>query len=343
MTKQTNPQGSPSYHDRDGKQIGNVQEQVEQGLPKGGLMHGDPGGDAKAIYKVAPSETILSNACGADITMGMDRPASRGSGYGSRGVTGQQEKSIGSGKIDLVVGRMSSAKGGDGVKPGTYVDNSFFADAARIYMCETTDIDQNFGLSEGIVGSPKARSAVAMKADQCRMIGREGIKIMTGAGNNIDGYGNRGETTSKGAKLGVAPGIDLIAGNQAGDRLTWNPWNLPETVLDIQPVTKAYNIRDYLMELSELIGDIYSFCLNISMCLKIVAACVTAGFGFTSSPFTQSLSPLAGIGTSVVVGLLPWLVDNPIHQSRSQKIAVDFDYLQHAGYKFIGSRGIRVS
>ena len=341
--KKANPQGSPNYNERGGKKSGNVQEQVQRGLAKGGLMHAETGGDAKAIYKVAPSETILSNAAGADITLGMDRPASRGSGYGSRGLTGQQEKSIGSGKIDLVVGRMASAKGGDGVKPGTYVDNSFFADAARIYVAETTDIDQNFGLSEGIVGSPRGQSAIALKADQCRVVGRSGIKIMTGAGNNIDGYGIRGETTSKGGKLGVAPGIDLIAGNQAGDRLTFNPWNLPETVLDIQPITKAYNVRDYLQELSELIGDIYSFCLNVSLCLKIVSLCVTALSGFTSSPFTLPLSPLAGIGTSVVTGFLPWLVDNPVHQSRSQLQAINFDYLQHAGYKFIGSRGVRVS
>jgi hypothetical protein len=341
--KKANPQGSPNYDERGGKKTGNIQEQVERGLAKGGLLHAETGGDSKAIYKVAPSETILANAAGADIVLGMDRPASRGSGYGSRGLTGQQEKSIGSGKIDMVVGRMASAKGGDGVKPGTYVDNSFFADAARIYIAETTDVDQNFGLSEGIVGNTRGQSCVAVKADQCRVIGRAGIKIMTGAGNNIDGYGIRGETTSKGGKLGVSPGIDLIAGNQAGDRVVFNPWNLPETVLDIQPITKAYNVRDYLEELSGLIGDIYSFCLNLSMCLKIVATCVTALSGFTSSPFSLPLSPLAGIGTSVVVALLPWLVDNTIHQSRSQLTAVNFDYLQHAGYKFIGSRGVRVS
>tara|TARA_Y100001963_G_scaffold151396_1_gene234147 strand:- start:1301 stop:2305 length:1005 start_codon:yes stop_codon:yes gene_type:complete len=330
--KKSNPQGSPNYN-----------EVRPDGLAQGGIMHAEPGGDAKAIYKVAPSETILSNVCGADITLGMDRPASRGSGYGSRGLTGQQEKSIGSGKIDLVVGRMASAKGGDGVKPGTYVDNSFFADAARIYVAETTDVDQNFGLSEGIVGSPRGQSCVAVKADQARLIGRSGIKIMTGAGNNIDGYGQRGETTSKGGKLGVAPGIDLIAGNQAGDRVVFNPWNLPETVLDIQPIVKSYNLRDYLMELSELIGDIYSFCLNLSLCLKIIAACVTAGFGWAASPFTAPLCPLASIGSAVVQALLPWLVDNSVHHSRSQKQAIDFDYLQHAGYKFIGSRGVRVS
>jgi len=341
--KKTNPKGSINYNERGGKKLSNRAEQVERGLSKGGLMHAETGGSTKAIYKVAPSETILSNAAGADITMGMDRPASRGSGYGARGLTGQTEKSIGSAKIDLVVGRMASAKGGDGVKPGTYVDNSFFADAARIYVAETSDVDQNFGLSEGLVGSPKGQSCVAMKADQCRVVGRSGIKIMTGAGNNVDGYGFRGETTSKGGKLGVSPGIDLIAGNQAGDRIVWNPWNLPETVLDIQPVTKAYNVRDYLQELSELIGDIYSFVLNLSLCLKVLAACQVAGMTWAATPFTSALCPIAGIGGAVVQALLPWLVDNSVHHSRSQKTAMDFDYLQHAGYKFIGSRGVRVS
>ena len=72
--KKANPQGSPNYNERGGKKSGNVQEQVQRGLAKGGLMHAETGGDAKAIYKVAPSETILSNAAGADITLGMDRP-----------------------------------------------------------------------------------------------------------------------------------------------------------------------------------------------------------------------------------------------------------------------------
>ena len=341
--KKANPQGSPNYDERGGKKSSNRTEQVQRGLAKGGLLHAEPGGSTKAIRKLAPSETCLSNACGADITMGMDRPASRGSGYGARGLTGMQDKSIGSATIDMVVGRMASANGGDGVKPGTYVDNSFFADAARIYLSETTDVDQNFGLSEGIVGSPRGQSAIGLKADQCRVIGRQGVKITTGAGLNVDGYGFRGETTSKGGKLSVAPGIDLIAGNQAGDRITWNPWNLPETILDIQPICKAYNIRDYLTELSELIGDIYSFCLNLSLCLKVIAACQVAGMSWAASPFTSPLCPIAGIGGAVVQALLPWLVDNSIHQSRAQKNAVDFDYLQHAGYKFIGSRGVRVS
>tara|TARA_R110002110_G_scaffold133357_2_gene315653 strand:+ start:1808 stop:2836 length:1029 start_codon:yes stop_codon:yes gene_type:complete len=341
--KTTNPQGSPNFVDRAEEMLDDLGEQILRGLAKGGLMHSETGGDCKAIKKLAPSETCLSNAWGCDITMGGDMPASRGSGYGSRGMTGQQEGGIGCGRIDIVVGRMASARSGEGVKPGTYVDNSFFADAARVYISETSDVDQNFGLSEGIVGNPRAQSCVAMKADQCRMIGRSGIKIMTGAGLNVDGYGFRGETTSKGGKLSVAPGIDLIAGNQAGDRVVWNPWNIPETVLDIQPVTKAYNVRDYLMELSELIGDIYSFILNLSLCMKTLAACQTAGMGWATSPFTSPLCALAAIGGAIVQGFLPWLVDNSVHQSRAQKNAIDFDYLQHPGYKFIGSRGVRVS
>ena len=123
---------------------------------------------------------------------------------------------------------------------------------------------------------------------------------MTGAGLNVDGYGFRGETTSKGGKLPVSPGIDLIAGNQAGDRVVFNPWNLPETVLDVQPITKAYNLRDYLMELSELIGDIYSFCLNLSLCLKVIAACQTTGMAWAATPYTSPLCPIAGIGLLVV-------------------------------------------
>jgi len=45
------------------------------------------------------------------------------------------------------------------------VDPSFSKDAARIYISQKTDIDDNFKIKQGNVGKAKARSAIGMKAD----------------------------------------------------------------------------------------------------------------------------------------------------------------------------------
>ncbi len=341
-----NPKGSVAYSKRGGKPYKDIQKLINEGLAEAGILNSDIKGKPRAIYKYASNETVITNPGGASITLGLDRPDSRGSGYGSRGFTGLQPKSIGSSRIDLVVGRMASANKAEGVPPGTYVDNNFFADAARIYICETTDVDQNFGLVEGVVGNPKAVSTVAIKSDQTRIIGRTGIKLVTGGGNNVKGFGLRGETNSKGAKLPVAGGIDMIAGNIGGDRFVWNPWNFPETLIDLQPVAKSYNVRDYLAEISALRDDLYSVVLNHNVMLGAIFTIISNLPGtYTLIPFSFA-SILLMIIHSIIAIIAQFIIQwdsQGLYHSRAQNVAVDFDYLQHAGYKFIGSRSIRVT
>ena len=73
-----------------------------------------------------PNEKVIQNG-GSFIVLGTDRPNTKASGKGAGG-------SSRASSIDLVVGRMASARKGEGPKSGTYVDNSFTADAARIYI-----------------------------------------------------------------------------------------------------------------------------------------------------------------------------------------------------------------
>ena len=142
----------------------------------------------------AASEVVFKNDNNASIVLGRDRPAARASGYGGQGASG-------AGSVDMVVGRMSGAK--DGPKSNIYVDPNFEADAARIYISQRTDIDKNFGLVGGSVGLSTARSGIGMKADAVRIIGREGIKLVTGTDKK----------NSLGEKIQTTRGIDLIAGN----------------------------------------------------------------------------------------------------------------------------------
>ena len=137
-------------------------------------------------FNTAPNEKVLKNERDddgrANIVFGTDRPSDLLSGYGARGA---QYSSC----IDIVVGRMTGfvAKG-NGPPDGSIVNNSFNADAARIYISQMSDVDENFGLARNEEGKPfgskignqKGRSAIAVKADGVRIIGREGVKIVTG-------------------------------------------------------------------------------------------------------------------------------------------------------------------
>ena len=86
------------------------------------------------------------------------------------------------GMIDLVAGRgqLIMAENDDLGGPLKSIDQeigigpSFVSDAARIYITQKSkNIDQYFGLKEGEGRTSKFKSAVGIKADHVRVIGRE--------------------------------------------------------------------------------------------------------------------------------------------------------------------------
>ena len=148
-------------------------------------------------YVEAPCETVYRGQNNSFIVLGRDRQSSRLSGYGGSGDT---QASM----IDLCVGRMAwSPASADEEGNTVHADPNFKVDAARIYISQKTDVDENFELCDGGVGNSKTKSAIALKADGIRVIAREGIKLVT----RTDGKNSQG-----GEVLDVS-GIDLIAGN----------------------------------------------------------------------------------------------------------------------------------
>jgi hypothetical protein len=148
-----------------------------------------------------PCENVIAGENNSFIVLGRDRPASRMSGYGGKG-------SSHAGSIDIVVGRMGrTARKTDSSGNQMNVDPSFELDAARIYISQKTDVDANFGLVKGSVGNAVARSAIALKADGIRIIGREGIKLVT----------RTDKKNSQDGDLFDLYGVDLIAGNSDDD------------------------------------------------------------------------------------------------------------------------------
>lgn len=188
--------------------------------------------EAVPKFDKAPSEVVISNENNSWIILGRDRPADITSGYGGKGNTQ-------AGSVDIVVGRMSSFD--KGPQSDRVVAPNMFTDAARVYLSQKTDVDINFGLTGGT--QVKERSAVAMKADAVRVIGREGIKLVTGKARGIVGAGRGGEKNSQGGKIETVAGIELIAGNDV------------ETE-PLEPLVKAYALSEALEVIVKQISDL---------------------------------------------------------------------------------------
>ncbi len=284
----------------------------------------------KTWYNRQNQDYIVGDVATAPIIMFQDRPVDSSSGYGGVGSNKAQS-------IDLVVGRMSSARSGDGPaattkikdddtaaltygynvgEPIAVVENSYAADAARIYISQLTDVDKNFGLAEGMIGSALGRSAVALKADGVRIIGREGVKIVTGRSHAFSGIGMNGELLSTGGKImQPAPPIELIAGNNDAG---------------LQGVAKGEATRDAIRALGECIEELYSAVFHMAL-TQLVYDSVLAVSGF--EPWRPSAFPVVAQSFITKIILVVWV-------SRTNKKVFDLNHLQAFGSDSIVSKNV---
>jgi len=265
-------------------------------------------------FRKAPSEDIHVNGQNnCQIVTGRDRPAGLLSGYGGRGDTQ-------SASIDIVVGRHIPPEGvedesGDII----YVDPNFEKDAARIHISQRTDVDNNFNISDGKVGNSVGRSGIVLKADAIRIVGREGIKLVTKTErmNSLDG------------EILLTKGIDLIAGNKGGQ---------------LQPLVKGRNLVKFLNQIQDdlvaIVGMINSLATKqvaldaiLAAHTHIVTPDPTSITGFGTLP-----SLTLAVGTTIdSVGISS--LDFPSHQNQLIDIAATTtEYLSSDGPKYILSK-----
>ena len=189
----------------------------------GAGIFGDNITEAIPNYIQSPCEKVTQHG-NSWIVLGRDRPASRASGYAGQGHT--QASSI-----DIVVGRGAPVPTSD-----INVDPSFSNDAARIYISQKTDIDDNFRIVNGGMGNSHAKSGIGIKADAVRIIGTEGIKLVT----------RTSATNSKGGSVAPA-GIELIAVNDEEG---------------LQPMIKGQNLVDAFSDLEANLNQLSALVLN---------------------------------------------------------------------------------
>jgi len=251
----------------------------------------------------AKCEKVISNAS-SYIVLGRDRPKSRLSGYGGLGA-------VGSHSIDLVVGRRAPGAPKD---TKVYVDPNFITDAARIYIAEKTDVDENFKITSKNSPDAVGRSAVALKADAIRIIADDsGIKLVTRVNNR----------NSNGKLINRSLGVDLIGGNDDSD---------------LQSMVKGQNLVEFLNKLIKQISNTNGLVMEMSKAMITYEAGILAALGV----------PWPGNGTVATVPTVIKTLQNTnvLLKGISQKISLTSDtmnYLTSIGYKDILSSYHRVN
>ena len=280
------------------------------------------------IYKETGSEKIHAGENNSFIILGRDRD-----GHGAEGVGGMGGTACGS--IDLIAGLgghdykafvKKQIQTGKESKTGFSVDKrrtdpNFFMDAARVYITEKGNIDNYFGLAQGseMVGQSIYKSAVGIKADHVRLVGREHIKIVTGKAR-LENGGTYGEKNSGGGNMEFAGKIDLIAGNYT-DPEDNNILNIfgaalsqQKTVRKLQPIPKGDNLRELLERILDHISDLSEMSINntdnISSLISIFQAHVhetNVPFGPTSPAIVSGITamgPYVSTFTNQVLALV---------------------------------------
>ena len=271
------------------------------------------------LASTAPPETVFGynrprgskqiKRHGAYIVLGQVAPSSAASGFSGEGML--------SPTVDIVVGRNASARRGKGPRKQTVVENNFATDAARVYISRVADLDLYFGLAKkptADADAKKARSGVGVKADKVAIIGREGVKIVTGGMSGAK-FGSSGETNSLGGKIvSQAPKIELIAGNN---------------YQGVSGIAKGDATRDSLRELHDIISDILGAVNNF-------ITIQTAWDGVLGvSPFPHYA---AGAAPKTMGNLT--MVMNSLYSSRLNLMLWQFNTLNPAGNDYIVSRNV---
>jgi len=258
-------------------------------------------------YRKAPCETIVSEGSAKNnqwIVMGRDRPSSLSSGYGGMGHAK-------CGTIDIVVGRSFQDLPTHEPESGdpNYIENDFRKDAARIYISQKTDIDRNFSLKKGGVGFSDGKSAIGIKADAVRIIGREGIKLVTAT----DDYNSVGGGVTR------VKGIDLMAGNRS---------------YSLQPLVKGNYLLACLKEMQQHVGELAGSIDSLAQKQIALDAVLAAHVHPTAAGPTLPSVELAAAASADAIAIAA--TDIPTHMNiMVNQTYTDMDYLTRGGAKYI--------
>mgnify|MGYP003112222435 CR=1 FL=1 len=249
-----------------------INTQIKRGVPNGAwntrVDEDCPG------YQKAGAERVYQNDNDAWIVLGRDRTGNMTTGAGGAGLTK-------SGCIDLCAGRFAGVQAARALngKPlitkKEKVNPNFASDAARVYITQKTlNIDEAFGFTKKNGSSSEYKSAIGIKADHTRIIGRESVRVYAGQGR-FEGLGQHGETCSNGDTIAKGNGkIELIGGNADENSL--------------QPVVLGENLKNHLTDQSEVISQLHESIMKINQQLATINGFLM-GLPFVGAAFSRSV------------------------------------------------------
>ena len=259
-----------------------AKEQISLGVPDG--MFCTALNEPQGNFIQAQCEKVISGKNSNYIVLGRDRNSHLASGAGGAGLTKASA-------IDLVAGRMSSFinKNDELLTTQNLIGPNFAADAARVYITQKSlNIDDYFALPKSDRGqSPKMKSAVALKADQVRLISREKMVLYCGKGM-FEGFSPMdGELNSLGNKISLPPRIEFLTGD-------------PEK---LHPLVLGNNLKKYLIQNNKNISDL------INQVMKINTQLATINMGLTilsagAPPFSKFVTDnIKDVVDNITMGL----------------------------------------
>lgn len=275
-------------------------------------IEGDSIAEPAPQYNRAGNEVIFENENNASIVLGRDRVGKLDSGYGGRGDTQCAA-------IDIVVGRGIGKEFYDDKGEKIPLDPNFTTDAARIYLSQKCDVDSAFNLAEGSYGAAKTKSAVAIKADDVRIISRENTKIVAG----IDAK------NSQGGDRRAYYGVELIANND--DK-------------DLQPIVKGENLAEALQEINKQISDLAGIVETVIRQQTIINSAIMSHTHLSAtpgSPTTPSFELMPPIISAISEMASKSYTGVVLHKINSAFLKIN--YLSKIGQKYINSRFNKVN
>ena len=284
---------------KDGVDYNGFPDSLIETIPEDNGVNGNGMLEPGPKYIQSPCENVTQHG-NSWIVLGRDRPASRASGYAGQGHT--QASSI-----DIVVGRGAPVPDHD-----VNVDPSFSNDAARIYISQKTDIDDNFALRGA--NRSVAKSGIGIKADAIRIIGRQGIKL----------------TTS------TRSGIEIMAGNDDEG---------------LQPMVKGQTLVDAFAGLEENLNQLSALVLNFlksqasfnaSLAGHVHMGAVQVGPTGTGTCLTTPSITLVPAGVQATLETAEAMVDN-FKGRMNSNIVWHNRYLNPASSKYICSKYNKVN
>lgn len=259
----------------------------------------DPRVEATPERVKAGCEVVFGGRNNNYIVLGRDRPGRRDSGYGGSGDTHAS-------MIDLVAGMQASE-----ARDGTFIDPDFQKDAARIYISQKTDIDENFRLN-GVLS--EATAAIGLMADNIRIASREYVKITAGTGSG---------TNSRGHSLGSSNfGVHLIANNDA---------------TNIQPIPRGNNLASAMKRMVKHVENLHAIVERILKEQDRFNKVLTHHVHFSPFGGITSESPECMLHGQLTSWTLLNISKTDLRLSRTNLGNFQKSYLEHGGKFYINS------